>query len=800
MPNPYKNLFTGWHGSKRGESSRQSSDQAPAPESMDPSPKNSLEEATSSSPPVIPETTAPPPVMPREEFNGLRRAVWEQPVASSSASMSSGKPSTISTYQSSLFSRNAPSFGTVSSFGSAAGSGSGWKGAAAIGENAILEEPELATSIQSGSSESGRLMKVVAPQEMSALVDDPTLLPRPQIPPAHRVPTFSRNMLPDIPMSPPATTEHPAWPERSSFSSTSSSSAPRPQRRILSLKEELTNLAEDLFSVLEQTVSRTLDITRAANAVNQLLRQTLSSPALESSKDEENVTLQSEPSLGAIMKVVLHFVDNLLKSSAAQPVRMYILRALYNLGVKLRLIRTTLGAVPHPRNFAIGSIPVLSGQEELESMLNTVAGSDYAGIAEQEGAFIAPVLRGLAPEFSVLTLVLGFPRPESEHYEHTAGLYDISRDIHIYCQKNSIRACASSKFVAPYRVPNDPKTPPMSVSLANQDATNLSGTLGGYIYPKIDSSDPNLAEYARSTFAITCAHVCLSENVGSNYPHVTIPSPVLINFYKTALVAERNKYPLHSQEHQEYQKAVTQLEVAYPSSVSSPRNKPKDPFGQVVWGERTVVNGSISDIAIIKCRPGMTCRNFLGDDVSFSEYDPALMFGNLHVKRIVRKMSPGMNVFKYGSTSKYTTGKINGPRLVYWADGKLQSSEFVVCSESPVFASGGDSGAWILQKSEDIQEEDSKTIVDDALSVSTSRSTAGPCLGVVGMLHSYDGERKEFGLFTPIDTILERLHRVTNIKWGVVGVPDDEDEDPLAGGSDSSDSGGEESSDGDGRR
>jgi len=39
------------------------------------------------------------------------------------------------------------------------------------------------------------------------------------------------------------------------------------------------------------------------------------------------------------------------------------------------------------------------------------------------------------------------------------------------------------------------------------------------------------------------------------------------------------------------------------------------------------------------------------------------------------------------------------------------------------------------------------------------------------MLHSYDGEHKQFGLFTPMCEILERLETVTNIKWGVVGVP-----------------------------
>ena len=64
-------------------------------------------------------------------------------------------------------------------------------------------------------------------------------------------------------------------------------------------------------------------------------------------------------------------------------------------------------------------------------------------------------------------------------------------------------------------------------------------------------------------------------------------------------------------------------------------------------------------------------------------------------------------------------------------------------------------------------------------------SNSGPSLGVVGMLHSYDGERKEFGLYTPMTTILNCLEEVTHVKWGVVGVTD-KDEDFPVGGSDSS--------------
>lgn len=48
-----------------------------------------------------------------------------------------------------------------------------------------------------------------------------------------------------------------------------------------------------------------------------------------------------------------------------------------------------------------------------------------------------------------------------------------------------------------------------------------------------------------------------------------------------------------------------------------------------------------------------------------------------------------MKVFKIGASTGYTSGELNSTKLVYWADGKLQSSEFVVASPTPLFASAG---------------------------------------------------------------------------------------------------------------
>lgn len=758
-------------------------------------------------------------------------------VAPSNASIQSSRPGTISTYQSSVFSRNAASIST--------GASSRYSTTNHFPEP-IAEDDE---------SNSGKPMKILDPEAMSSMTDagesatvgpaglrsqnlasgssvrinttigarTSNLMPEVPIPGSSpsrdlfattqstrsssvssgsSLPRYMRSHAPtaNLSTSPANTTSHglssstrPVSINTSSAASLSGSPSGHNAPSIMSLPPsspvaaaavaplDLSSLADDICNVTEQVSNGALDISRAASSITSQLRSAGANVALDN-VSEGQFSLHTHPAITRIIKAVLHFSDTLLRHSQMQPTKMYVLRALYQFGVRLKLVSPTHGTVPYPKNFAIGSIPELPSQNMLTTLLDTVASQDDGGIAEQDGAYIAPVLRGLSPEFSVLTLSFGFPKIDNSHFDMVSSLYDISQDIHIYCHKNYIRACGG--FKAPYRTPEDPNSPPMSVSLATVTASSLSGTLGGYIYPKVDPSEPELADYGRSTFAMTCAHVCLSETNGTNYPDVSIPSPVLVNLYRKALNTERSKYAFGSPEYQEYDRVINEVENQYK------QNRPEQSFGQVVWGERTVVEGRISDLAIIKCNSKLQCRNFLGDDVEFSEYDPALMFGNLYVKRIVRKLMPGMNVFKYGSTSKYTRGKVNGPRLVYWADGKIQSSEFVVNSDSPIFASGGDSGAWILQKSED------DLTGDDARSTHSAGSTRGPCLGVVGMLHSYDGERKELGLFTPIHTILDRLHEVTHIQWGVVGVHEDADEVP-AGGSDSDVSENDDSSEGD---
>ncbi|KAG2734036.1 hypothetical protein G9P44_003561 [Scheffersomyces stipitis] len=396
---------------------------------------------------------------------------------------------------------------------------------------------------------------------------------------------------------------------------------------------------------------------------------------------------------------------------------------------------------------------------------------------------------------------------------------------------------ANQKFKLPFRIPTDAQRPPMSLSLSVENSSRTSGTVGGYIYPIIDiKKQPHLESYASSKFAITCGHVCLdtTNTATTEYPHVSAPSSVLISLYKQAVAQQYQKVACHADEAMfadskiAYGAVLKQLEEIFPLKrvkVTDPktkqekyevRNLPKNRFGQIIWGERTLINAKkdtedkeesanananaekrLSDLAIIKVNKNLVCdQNFLGDDIQFNEFDPALMFDNLYVRKVINltRYSPkqldlnidevdsslssntaevaknysGLSVFKYGSTTKFTKGTLNGIKLVYWLDGAIHSSEFIVNSleNNSAFAAGGDSGSWILTKLEDIE--------DDSYSKG---------LGVLGMLHSYDGEFKQFGLFTPICEILQRLEEVTSIRWGVVGCSPaakdvvDEDED-----------------------
>lgn len=297
----------------------------------------------------------------------------------------------------------------------------------------------------------------------------------------------------------------------------------------------------------------------------------------------------------------------------------------------------------------------------------------------------------------------------------------------------------AASFIPPYRLAANAFEPPISMSLSSDHSQKSTGTLGGYLFPQIEKNS-KLSQFADASFAITCSHVVLTET--HDYPHVSAPSRVLQNAYRNTLLEESHRYPMNSKESKAFEEEVSRVEAHM-------RWQDENKFGQVVWGERSIVDHKLSDFAIIKVSSQFKCENCLGTGLA-SVPDPTLRFQNMYVKEKILKCKPGLRVFKIGASTNYTSGQVNAAKLVYWADGKLQSSEFVVASPLPLFAGAGDSGSWILTKLE-----------------------TQPGLGCVGMLHSYDGEQKQFGLFTPIGDILERLHTVTGVLWDIDVQSDD---------------------------
>lgn len=611
--------------------------------------------------------------------------------------------------------------------------------------------------------------------------------------------------------------------------------------------EKLHQLYQDISFVVNKYRNSSVNLTTAIIDIIECIKAFLAS--VEHIAPTYDFSTYNNADLRRITKIYLNFYDNLLGDEAYVKLRLLLCKNFSILAEKLNrnyaAVSTSSSSMIKPYNFAVGANgDSLPNEDTLCRIMERITTTSIS-IREQNGSFIAPILRGVSKELNVLCLYFGYPNPTDYHLTLTKTLHELYDDIHVLVMKNRIELASAAatqphlnlkepiamgstqRFKLPFRVPTDVTQPPMSLSLSTESSARTSGTMGGFIYPKIDlSKQPNLSSYANSKFAITCGHVCLDKREDNvEYPHVSAPSSVLINLYKQALSTQYQKFEAYENDvsmmeaRTAYASALNQLDSLFPMrkvKILDPklkqervenRNFPRHRFGQIIWGERTLIGATktstgeplsekrLSDIAIIKVNKALKCDfNYLGDDITFNEHDPSLMFDNLYVRKVIglkRKAKEldvealnevdslvlsfssqpnnhGIPVFKYGSTTKYTLGNLNGIKLVYWLDGAIHSSEFVVNSidKNSAFASGGDSGSWILSKLEDVP-----TVAD----------TKG--LGVLGMLHSYDGEYKQFGLFTPMTEILDRLQEVTHIEWGVVGVSDKHDD--LVSGSDS---------------
>lgn len=517
---------------------------------------------------------------------------------------------------------------------------------------------------------------------------------------------------------------------------------------------ELDNNLLDLMADIHQNVT---NISRAVISAIEYFKNFQVDDAQRGLPTKMKIT--NSPSLRSISKTVLHFLDNLLISDAYSNSRSILLRRYLYLLKKLGIELDTDGGNPTLLLPSLNIYPIddscnLPNKEKIFEIIDEIVRTDPKLLSEDEGSFIAPVLRGICKKSAIISVIFGLPNIRPEHNELIKVLYSLFPDVHFYCIHDYIRPAATSavlpemsahtnieaeddntyKFTAPYRTADKNKAPPISLSISTQNSEKISGTLGGYIFPQIEKDNTKLSKFADSSFAITCAHVVLAES--QDYPDVAVPSKVLQRSYFRTLLDESSRYPKGSKEQKSFLEEARNVE-------KNMKWQNEHVFGRVVWGERSIINQRLSDFAIIKVNQDWNCQNFLGSNLDDIR-DPTLKFDNVYVKKKVMKVSAGTKVFKIGASTGYTSGVVNAAKLIYWADGKLQSSEFVVSSPQPLFASGGDSGAWILTK------------LDDRVG-----------LGVLGMLHSYDGERKQFGLFTPIGDILERLHAVTGIQWDI---------------------------------
>lgn len=640
------------------------------------------------------------------------------------------------------------------------------------------------------------------------------------------------------------------------------------------IQRQLKQLSIAISNVMLQISQSVLNLTKASinlsTCIDKTTRTIQANELLPFLSPYEFSTTTSV-GLRRIIKYVLFLIDNLLTDQVYNSSKSLVLKSLYGLLLKLKLFEPSPAdnngiesyiAKMSPQFFAIGAtINSFPQEREVDNIMKSLLSKSKQKLfSDQNGSFIAPVLRGFLNEnLSVVSFVFGFPDPTKEHRNMVNFFCSNSEDMHFLTVADSIVPCsnvespftngsaatgtatsASSsqpilKFKSPFRIEReDADYVPISMSIACNNALTLSGTLGGYVYPRIpkECADPKLLKYQGSIFGLTCAHVVvnqttLSENNGDPYPFVSVPSPVLINLYKNALNAERLKYDVKSAEYRAYDQAVQYLNKRFPirkikvKGKMMKRNLPNEKFGQIVWGERVVNNDKLSDIAIIKINAQHNKKylNYLGDDINLSNYDPSLILSNLYVRKVVDLYNSkngslnhaNLRVFKVGSTTNFTTGKLNGMKMVYWSEGSLKTSEFVISSSNRKnFASGGDSGSFIMSKISDLKQNTfNRSILADngsgfvyppegvhksmlsafiesfvpSSSAHTneqhSNDNQSTGLALVGMLHSYDGMLKQFGLFTSMTEVLDRLRTVTGLEWGVVGCENEDAENGM---------------------
>lgn len=536
--------------------------------------------------------------------------------------------------------------------------------------------------------------------------------------------------------------------------------------------QRLPILCENLSFVIDDIHQNMDSVSKATMSFIDILKNFIDDEANKNLKMHV-ITFENNVYMTKIFKMVLHLCDNFLFKPVYQTTRAILLTKfsqfcnLFNIKTTSKddLLSNEDVRVTMP---CLQLFPNLEKSSEIEKIMHGIIelSKNNSVVSESEGSFIAPLKRGFTQDCSITSIMFGVAEDTVDcNLSTICSLYSMFPNIHFYSVADQIEPCSVAKEVKsitdaniqtqleslisnwntlPFRTPKDFCNPPISLSVSTLNRkTKMSGTLGGFIQPVINENSPKqLKHYGNSVYGITCAHVILSES--QDYPEISLPSLLLQQKYITSLNNAKRDYPEGSKQREIFNKEISRIEQYMDFQF-------QNPAGQVIWGERCILNDAqLSDFAIVKMNKNikLECGNYLGDDVIQSLGDPSLRFDNGFITGYTKMnhIKPGVEIFKYGSSTKFTRGFLNGQRMVYWSDGKLQSSEFVINSlnNNPLFATGGDSGSFVLTK---------------------NSNKLG--LSVVGMLHSYDGEMKQLGLFTPMDNILTRLKAVTKVEWQI---------------------------------
>ncbi|CAI8506919.1 unnamed protein product [Hanseniaspora opuntiae] len=536
--------------------------------------------------------------------------------------------------------------------------------------------------------------------------------------------------------------------------------------------QRLPILCENLSFVIDDIHQNMDSVSKATMSFIDILKNFIDDEANKNLKMHV-ITFENNVYMTKIFKMVLHLCDNFLFKPVYQTTRAILLTKfsqfcnLFNIKTTSKddLLSNEDVRVTMP---CLQLFPNLEKSSEIEKIMHGIIelSKNNSVVSESEGSFIAPLKRGFTQDCSITSIMFGVAEDTVDcNLSTICSLYSMFPNIHFYSVADQIEPCSVAKEVKsitdaniqtqleslisnwntlPFRTPKDFCNPPISLSVSTLNRkTKMSGTLGGFIQPVINENSPKqLKHYGNSVYGITCAHVILSES--QDYPEISLPSLLLQQKYITSLNNAKRDYPEGSKQRDIFNKEISRIEQYMDFQF-------QNPAGQVIWGERCILNDAqLSDFAIVKMNKNikLECGNYLGDDVIQSLGDPSLRFDNGFITDYTKMndIKPGVEIFKYGSSTKFTRGFLNGQRMVYWSDGKLQSSEFVINSlnNNPLFATGGDSGSFVLRK---------------------NSNKLG--LSVVGMLHSYDGEMKQLGLFTPMDNILTRLKAVTKVEWQI---------------------------------